>query len=118
MFLFMHRKNWIPGGTIKATVLIENLLAAFEMDEILYELKEHSAGLLRELELCFQFYKKLRNYPHFIFPDRSQITMVSHCMNSLSLLMIKICHKRNAYAIGGISAYVPVKENRKLMKLH
>ena len=118
VFVYAQEELNIPLGTIKATVLIENILAAFEMDEILYELKEHSAGLSwRSWNCISSFIKKFRNHPRFIFPDRSQVTMASHCLNSLSLLMIKTCHKRNAHAIGGISTYIPVKDNPEANKI-
>ncbi len=100
----------IPRGTIKATVLIETILAAFEMDEILYELREHSAGLnCGRWDYIFSCIKKFRNLPDFIYPDRSQVTMTTHFMHSYSLLAIKTCHRRGAHAMGGMSAFIPVK---------
>jgi malate synthase len=100
----------VPQGTIKATVLIETILAAFEMDEILYELREHSAGLnCGRWDYIFSCIKKFRNLPRFIYPDRAQVTMATHFMHSYSLLAIKTCHRRGAHAIGGMSAYIPVK---------
>ncbi len=110
----------IPHGTIKATVLIETILAAFEMDEILYELRDHSAGLnCGRWDYIFSCIKKFRNLPDFIYPDRAQVTMTTHFMHSYSLLAIKTCHRRGAHAIGGMSAYIPVKnapeENERAM---
>jgi len=100
----------IPRGTIKATVLIETILAAFQMDEILYELREHSAGLnCGRWDYIFSFIKRFRKIPGYIFPDRSQITMTRHCMRSYSLLAIKTCHRRGAHAIGGMAAQIPIK---------
>jgi malate synthase len=100
----------VPKGTIKATVLIETILAAFEMDEILYELREHSAGLnCGRWDYIFSCIKKFRHLPEFIYPDRAQVTMTTHFMRSYSLLAIKTCHRRGAHAIGGMSAYIPVK---------
>jgi malate synthase len=100
----------IPRGTIKATVLIETILAAFEMDEILYELREHSAGLnCGRWDYIFSCIKKFRNLPDFIYPDRAQVTMTTHFMHSYSLLAIKTCHRRGAHAMGGMSAFIPVK---------
>ncbi|AOY60426.1 MULTISPECIES: malate synthase A [Desulfococcus] len=100
----------IPRGTIKATVLIETILAAFQMDEILYELREHSAGLnCGRWDYIFSFIKRFRKVPGYIFPDRSQITMTRHCMRSYSLLAIKTCHRRGAHAIGGMAAQIPIK---------
>ena len=104
----------IPRGTIKATVLIETILAAFEMDEILYELRDHSAGLnCGRWDYIFSVIKKFRNHPEFILPDRSQVTMTTHFMRSYSLLAIKTCHRRNAHAIGGMAAQIPIKNNPK-----
>lgn len=102
----------VPHGTIKATVLIETILATFEMDEILYELREHSAGLnCGRWDYIFSAIKKFRNIPQFIFPDRAQVTMTTHFMRSYSLLTIKTCHHRNAPAIGGMAAQIPIKNN-------
>lgn len=102
----------IPQGTIKATVLIETILASFEMDEILYELREHSAGLnCGRWDYIFSAIKKFRNVPEYIFPDRAQVTMTTHFMRSYSLLAIKTCHRRNAHAIGGMAAQIPIKND-------
>lgn len=110
VFVFAENELQIPQGTIKATVLIETILAAFEMDEILYELKEHSAGLnCGRWDYIFSFLKKFRNFDHVIFPDRAQVTMTVPNMRAYSLLAIKTCHRRNAPAIGGMAAQIPVK---------
>lgn len=102
----------IPHGSIKATVLIETILAAFEMDEILYELRDHSAGLnCGRWDYIFSFIKKFRNDPAAMMPDRSEVTMAVHFLQSYSLLAIRTCHRRNAPAIGGMAAYIPVKNN-------
>ncbi|MDP9315565.1 MAG: malate synthase A [Chloroflexota bacterium] len=102
----------IPHGTIRATVLIETILAAFEMDEILYELREHSAGLnCGRWDYIFSCIKKFRNDPNVVYPDRALVTMTTHFMRSYSLLAIKTCHRRNAPAIGGMSAFIPVKSD-------
>src|SRR6185312_14918624 len=99
-------------GAIKATVLIETILATFEMDEILYELREHSAGLnCGRWDYIFSFIKKFSNDPHAMLPDRGQVTMTTHFMRSYSKLAVKTCHRRNAPAIGGMSAYIPVKSD-------
>lgn len=112
VFVFAQEKLGIPQGTIKATVLIETILASFEMDEILYELKEHSAGLnCGRWDYIFSYIKKLRNQENVILPDRAQVTMTSPFMRSYSLLTIKTCHRRNAPAIGGMAAQIPVKNN-------
>ena len=112
VFVFAQEKIGIPQGTIKATVLIETILAAFEMDEILYELKEHSAGLnCGRWDYIFSFIKKLRNQKDVILPDRAQVTMTSPFMRSYSLLTIQTCHRRKAPAMGGMAAQIPVKNN-------
>ena len=104
----------LPRGTIKATVLIETILAAFEMDEILYELREHSAGLnCGRWDYIFSFIKKFRNDPAFVLPDRGDVTMARHFMRSYSLLAIKTCHKRNAHAIGGMAAQIPIRNDEE-----
>lgn len=113
VFVFSQDALGIPIGTIKATVLIDTITAAFEMDEILYELREHSAGLAcGKWNYIFSFIKKFRNHPMFIFPDREQITMTSRCMQSYYGLLIQTCHKRNAYAIGCVSTHIPVKDGK------
>jgi len=112
VFVMAQDELQIPRGTIKATVLIETILAAFEMDEILYELREHMAGLnCGRWDYIFSYIKKLRNHPHVILPDRGLVTMTSPFMNAYSLLAIKTCHKRKAHCIGGMAAQIPVKNN-------
>ncbi|MCM3411269.1 malate synthase A [Metabacillus litoralis] len=112
VFCFAQDELNISRGTIKATVLIETIMAAFEMDEILYELKEHSAGLnCGRWDYIFSYLKKLRNCRSVILPDRAQVTMTVHFMRSYSLLAIQTCHKRNAHAMGGMAAQIPVKNN-------
>jgi malate synthase len=102
----------IPRGTIKATVLIETLLAAFEMDEILHELRDHSAGLnCGRWDYIFSFIKKLRNHPACVLPDRGTVTMTQHFLQSYSLLLVKTCHRRGAHAMGGMAAQIPVKDD-------
>lgn len=102
----------IPQGTIKATVLIETILAAFEMDEIIYELRDHMAGLnCGRWDYIFSFIKRFKNIPEYIFPDRAQITMTTHCMRSYSLLAIQTCHRRGVHAIGGMAAQIPIKND-------
>ncbi|WHY78084.1 malate synthase A [Neobacillus sp. WH10] len=112
VFVFAQEKLGVAQGTVKATVLIETIMAAFEMDEILYELKEHSAGLnCGRWDYIFSFIKKLRNQEDVILPDRSQVTMTSPFMRSYSLLTIQTCHRRKAPAMGGMAAQIPVKNN-------
>jgi malate synthase len=112
VFVFAQEKLGVAQGTIKATVLIETIMAAFEMDEILYELKEHSAGLnCGRWDYIFSFIKKLRSQRDVILPDRAQVTMTSPFMRSYSLLTIQTCHRRKAPAMGGMAAQIPVKNN-------
>ena len=100
----------VPQGSIRATVLIENILAAFEMDEILYELRDHSAGLnCGRWDYIFSAIRKFRKHPSFVLPDRAQVTMTTHMMRSYSLLLIKTCHRRGIHAMGGMAAQIPIK---------
>src|SRR5438132_4197544 len=104
----------IPQGTIRATVLIETIPAAFEMDEILYELREHSAGLnFGRWDYIFSCIKKFRNKPDFLLADRALVTMTTHFMHSYSLLCIKTCHRRGIHAMGGMAAQIPIKNDEK-----
>ncbi len=110
VFVFAQEYFGISQGTIKATVLIETILAAFEMDEILYELKDHSAGLnCGRWDYIFSYLKKLKGHGDVILPDRSIVTMTVPFMRSYSLLTIQTCHRRKAQAIGGMAAQIPVK---------
>ncbi len=102
----------IPRGTIKATVLIETLPAAFEMDEILYALRDHVAGLnCGRWDYIFSFIKKFRNHGDKVLPDRAQVTMTTHFLRSYSQLLIKTCHRRGAFAMGGMAAQIPVRND-------
>jgi malate synthase len=104
----------VPRGTIKATVLIETILASFEMDEILYELREHSAGLnCGRWDYIFSCIKKFRNNRDFCLADRALVTMTTHFMRSYAELCIKSCHRRNIHAMGGMAAQIPVKNDEK-----
>jgi malate synthase len=102
----------IPRGTIKATVLIETILAAFEMDEILYELRHHSAGLnAGRWDYIFSCIKKFRSNRDFCLADRALVTMTTHFMRSYAELLVKTCHRRNIHAMGGMAAQIPVKND-------
>ena len=104
----------LPRGTIKATVLIETILAAFEMDEILHELREHSAGLnAGRWDYIFSCIKKLRSNRDFCLADRALVTMTTHFMKSYAELLVKTCHRRNIHAMGGMAAQIPVKNDGK-----
>jgi malate synthase len=110
IFIRAQKEIGLPQGSIRATVLIETILAAFEMDEILYELRDHSAGLnCGRWDYIFSFIKKFAGNAVMLLPDRAQVTMTTHFMHTYSKLAIKTCHRRNIHAMGGMSAYIPVK---------
>jgi len=110
VFVFTQDYLGIPQKTIKATVLIETILASFELDEILYELKDHSAGLnCGRWDYIFSFIKRFKNHSDFILPDRSNVTMSVPFMKAYTTAVIKACHKRNVHAIGGMAAQIPIK---------
>ena len=112
VFNFAQDSLGIPRGTIRATVLIETILASFEMDEILYELRDHSAGLnCGRWDYIFSFIKKFRNFPQFVLPNRAQVTMERHFLKSYVDLLIKTCHRRGIHAMGGMAAQVPIKND-------
>lgn len=115
VFCFAQDELGIPRGTIKATVLIETILAAFEMDEILYELREHSAGLnAGRWDYIFSIIKKFRNRADFVLPDRSQVAMTVPFMRAYTELLITTCHRRRAHAIGGMAAFIPSRRDTKV----
>jgi malate synthase len=102
----------IPKGTIKATVLIETLPAAFRMNEILWELRDHSAGLnCGRWDYIFSFIKTVRGHGSYVMPDRAQVGMTQPCMRSYSQLLIQTCHRRNVHAMGGMAAQIPIKND-------
>jgi len=108
VFLYAQDALGIPRGTIRATVLIETILAAFEMEEILYELREHSAGLnAGRWDYIFSVIKKFRHRPDFVLPDRSAVTMTVPFMRAYTELLVKTCHRRGAFAMGGMAAFIP-----------
>jgi len=112
VFVHAQKELGIPQGTIKATVLVETILATFELDEILYELKEHSCGLnCGRWDYIFSYIKRFRNREGFILPDRDQVTMTVPFMRAYSLLVIKTCHRRNVHAMGGMAAQIPIKSD-------
>jgi malate synthase len=112
VFVYAQRALGIPVGNIKATVLIETLPAAFEMDEILYELRDHSAGLnCGRWDYIFSFIKKFRADGDRVLPDRGQVGMQQHFMRSYAQLVIQTCHKRGAPAMGGMAAQIPIKND-------
>ncbi len=110
VFDFSEETLGIPRGSSKATALIETILAVFEMHEILYELREHIVGLnCGRWDYIFSFIKKFRSRPEFVLPDRAKLTMTTHFLRSYSRLVIQTCHRRGAYAMGGMAAQIPVK---------
>lgn len=121
VFVFSQETLQVPQGTIRATVLIETITAAFQMDEILFELKEHSAGLnCGRWDYIFSFIKKHRTRPEFVVPNRAQVGMTCHFLDSYVKLLIQICHRRGIHAMGGMAAQIPIKSdadaNQKAME--
>ncbi|WP_373500716.1 malate synthase A, partial [Desulfococcus sp.] len=114
IFVRAQELTGIPRGTIKATVLIETILAAFQMDEILYELRDHMAGLnCGRWDYIFSCIKKFRNNKDFCLADRALVTMTTHFLKSYAELCVKTCHRRNIHAMGGMAAQIPIKNDEK-----
>ncbi|UJH66659.1 malate synthase A [Allomuricauda sp. SCSIO 65647] len=112
VFTFAEEYLSVPIGTFKATVLIETITASFQLDEIIYELKNHIVGLnCGRWDYIFSYIKKFRNHPEFILPDRDQVTMTVPFMDAYSRLVIQRCHKRGIHAMGGMAAQIPIKNN-------
>jgi len=112
VFVMAQQRLGLPVGTIRATVLIENILATFEMDEILWELRDHSAGLnCGRWDYIFSAIRKFQKHPSFYLPDRAQVTMTTPFMRAYSQLVIKTCHRRNIHAMGGMAAQIPIKND-------
>jgi malate synthase len=112
VFRFAENRGVVETGEIKVTVLIETILAAFEIDEILYELKDYIVGQnCGRWDYIFSFIKKFCKFPEFVLPDRSEVTMLTHFLRSYSRLVIRTCHRRGAYAIGGMAAQIPIKND-------
>jgi malate synthase len=112
VFVWAQAALGVPRGSVRATVLIETISAAFEMDEILYELREHSAGLnCGRWDYIFSFIKTRRHDPAAVMPDRVQVTMEQPCMRAYTQLTVRTCHRRGAHAIGGMAAQIPIRNN-------
>ena len=112
VFQFAQDALGVPRGTIRATVLIETILAAFEMDEILYELREHAAGLnAGRWDYLFSLIKTFRERPEFVLPDRAEVTMAVPFMRAYAQLLVRTCHRRDAHAIGGMAAFIPSRRD-------
>jgi malate synthase len=108
----------IPRGTVRATVLIETILAAYEMDEILYELRDHAAGLnAGRWDYLFSIIKNFKDRPDFLLPDRSQLTMTIPFMRAYTELLVKTCHRRGAHAIGGMAAFIPSRRDPQVNEI-
>lgn len=115
VFVFAQDYLEIPQGTIRATVLIETILAAFEMEEILFELREHAAALnAGRWDYIFSLIKKTRQHEEFVLPDRAQVTMAVPFMRAYAQLLVKTCHKRGAHAIGGMAAFIPSRKDAEI----
>src|ERR671938_1938688 len=115
VFNFAKAALGIPRGTVRATVLIETILAAFEMDEILYELRDHSAGLnAGRWDYLFSIIKKFRTRPEFVLPDRNKVPMTVPFMRPYTELLVKPCHRRGAFAMGGMSAFIPSRKRPEI----
>jgi len=118
VFCFAQNALGLPRGTIRATVLIETILAAFEMAEILYELRDHSAGLnAGRWDYIFSLIKKFRNRADFVLPDRAQVVMTVPFMRAYTELLVRTCHERDAHAIGGMAAYIPSRRDPEVNAL-
>jgi len=114
VFTFAQEYLEVPKGTFKATVLVETITASFQLDEIIYELKDHIVGLnCGRWDYIFSYIKKFRNHPNFVVPNRDQVTMTTPFMDAYSKLVIQRCHKRGILAIGGMAAQIPIKNNPK-----
>jgi malate synthase len=112
VFIFAQNYLHIPHGTIKATVLVETILASFQLHEILWELRDHSAGLnCGRWDYIFSFIKKFKNRTGYIFPDRSDVTMTAPFMRAYTQLVVQTCHKRGVHAMGGMAAQIPIKND-------
>jgi malate synthase len=115
VFTFAQEQAGIPHGTIKATVLIETIPAAFEMDEILYELRDHSAGLnAGRWDYIFSMIKCFRERPDMVLPDRNKVTMTVPFMRAYTELLVKTCHRRGAHAMGGMAAFIPSRKTPEI----
>src|ERR1700737_1794683 len=118
VFNFSQDALAIPRGPIRAAVLIETILAAFEMEEILYELRDHSGGLnAGRWDYIFSIIKKFRNRPEFVLPDRAQVTMTVPFMRAYTELLVKTCHRRGAFAMGGMAAFIPSRRDPEINRV-
>jgi malate synthase len=115
VFVFAQERLGVPRGSVRATVLIETILATFEMDEILWELRGHATGLnAGRWDYIFSLIKKFRDRPEMVLPDRAQVTMAVPFMRAYTQLLVRTCHRRGAHAIGGMAAFVPNRRDPKV----
>lgn len=118
IFVLSQETLGLPRGTIRATVLIETILAAFEMEEILFELRDHISGLnAGRWDYIFSIIKKFQKRQEFLFPDRNQITMTAPFMRAYTELLVRTCHKRGAHAMGGMAAFIPSRKDKKVNEI-
>ena len=118
VFTFSEDELGVKIGTIKATVLLETILAAFEMEEIIYELRRHMSGInAGRWDYMFSAIKKFRNLPDFIWPDRAQVTMTAPLMRAYTELLVKTCHTRGTLAIGGMAAFIPSRRDQEVNRI-
>src|SRR4029077_17803161 len=115
VFIWAQDALGIPRGSVRATVLIETIHAAFEMDEILWELREHAAGLnAGRWDYMFSVIKKFRDRPEFVLPDRNSVSMTAPFMRAYTELLVRTCHRRGAHAMGGMAAFIPSRKDAEL----
>ena len=115
VFIFAQETLGVPRGSVRATMLIETIYAAFEMEEMLYELREHAAGLnAGRWDYLFSIIKNFRHRPEFVLPDRAQLTMTVPFMRAYTELLVQTCHRRNAHAIGGMAAFIPSRKDAEV----
>ena len=118
IFIYSEKELGVKPGSIKATVLLETILASFEIEEIIYELKDHMAGInAGRWDYMFSVIKKFRHLPDFIWPDRAQVSMTSPLMRAYTELLVKTCHKRGAHAIGGMAAFIPSRKDPEINRI-
>ena len=118
IFAYSEKKLGVNLGSIKATVLLETILASFEIEEIIYELRDHMAGInAGRWDYMFSVIKKFRHLPNFVWPDRAQVTMTTPLMRAYTELLVKTCHKRGAHAIGGMAAFIPSRKDAEINRI-
>jgi len=118
IFTYAESELGVKHGSIKATVLLETILASFEIEEILYELREHMAGInAGRWDYMFSVIKKFKHLPEFVWPDRSQVTMTAPLMRAYTELLVQTCHKRDAHAIGGMAAFIPSRKDPEINRI-